>query len=297
MKQMLLKARNGLLASAMVGLLMAGWSVSASAQNCTTGNWTSVVGLVNGENNATGNVGSPPAFRRYAGPCALKVPVNGVARYVTDETPNSETSYIARFYMFLDNVGQTPIQVFGASDGQEDQIQVWYNSPSPGNLTLRVFDANGAEQVLAPFTDVAQRRWHSIELVWDAAASANIRFSLNGQADRTASVNTTGLGINAVFLGNVNGADGTGAIDFDDFDSRRTTRPGKLCRGSTVNLDQVPNTITQSDMLQIFREVLSGGSQLAQGQPDYLGNGSVTQADFLQVFANHVLAGNSACPE
>ena len=281
MKQMLLKARNGLVASAMVGLLMAGWSVSASAQTCTTANWTSALGLVNGDDNDTGNVGTPPTFRRYAGPCALKVPVNG-ARYVTDETPNSEASYIARFYMFLDNVGQTPVQVFGASDGQDDQIQVWYNSPNPGELTLRVFDANGVEQLLAPFTDVPQSRWHSIEFVWEAAAAATIRFSLNGQPDRTASVNTAGLAINAVFLGNVNGANGTGAIDFDDFDSRRTTRPGRLVRGDAANT----GSVSSPDLQAVRNEIL--GTAVAAGQPDCNEDGAVGSPD-LQCIRNIIL--------
>ena len=259
MKQMHLKVRDGLIASAMVGLLMAGWSVSTSAQTtCTTANWTNVVGLVNGDSNATGDVGTPPAFRRYAGPCALKVPVNGVARYVTDESPNAETSYIARFYVFLDFSASATITLFEALDASDaPQLRLQY---SGRDMALEVFNNSSTQSI--QFTGLTNG-WNSVEVAWTQAAEAEVSFSLNGNTPETVTVDTAGRFIDKARMGNVNGATVASAnIDFDDFDSRRQTRPGRLLRGDA----------TGDNVVNIF-DVQAAGSEtfqgvIAPGQPD-----------------------------
>lgn len=277
--------RKALLAGvALVACL--GFAFNAQAQTCVVSNWAG------GATNLTdADAGTPiDGNRRYGGPCGLMVPVDASARFVSDDSPQSETTYIARFYTFLDNAGSDPIQLFAADDGSVDQIQVWYNDPAAGDLTLRVFDNGGTPTDLVESVGAG---WHSVELVWDAAATSDIRFSVDGAADLTASPDTSGLSIENAHLGHVNGtAAGGGTVDFDDFDSRRIERPGRLCRGD-VNGSE---SITQADMLTIFNEVASGGTTLADGQPDYNESGGVTQTDFLQVLNNHVAIGDSACP-
>ena len=291
MKQMLLKARSGLLASAMVGLLMAGWTVSASAQTCTTTNWSSSVGLADGANNATGNVGTPPTFRRYAGPCALRVPVDGTARYVVDNSPVSEASYIARFYVFLNNSGSAPIVLFEALDaGSVAQLRLTYTAP---DLTLDVFN-NGQTQS-RQFTNL-ENGWQSVELSWAQGAAADVSFTLNGAILTATGVDTTGRSIDQVRMGNIaaaGSAQATTAIDFDDFDSRRATAPGRLCRGLT---DQTRETLTFGDAIAIFNDASSPGF-VAPGQPDYDENGLVTFGDAIAVFNRAASASTRPCSE
>lgn len=277
--------RKALLAGVALAACM-GFAVNAQAQTCTVGNWDGgATGLSDAD---TGTQGADN--RRYGGPCGLRVPVDGTARYVSDNSPGNEPVYIARFYAFLDDAGDDPVQIFAADDGAADQIQVWYNETNPGDLTLRVFDAGATANDLT-FAGVSSG-WHSIEFVWSADAAAAIAFSVDGAADITETVDTSGIAIANAHLGNVSGADTGGSIDFDDFDSRRMERPGRLCRGDTNDDGQV----TQVDMLTIFAEVASGGTSFADGQPDYNEDGSISQIDFLQVLNSHVSVGNPACP-
>ena len=288
MKQMLLKARNGLVASAMVGLLMAGWSVSASDQTCTTTNWSSSVGLEDGVSDATGNVGTPPSFRRYAGPCGLRVPMDGTPRYLVDESPIAETSYIARFYVFLGAAASETVTLFEALDAANNpRLRVTYTA---SDITLDVF-SNGADQTIE-FTELTNG-WHSVELSWSQAAAAEVSFSLNGGTPSVVTVDTSGLSIDEARLGNINGATlaQTTAIDFDDFDSRRSTFPGRLCRGLT---NESRSSLDFDDVLAIFGEVASGGGNAAGGQPDFDENGEIDFDDVLGVFGR-IAAGNDAC--
>jgi hypothetical protein len=274
-----------------------GFSVNAAAQTCTVDNWQGgSPGLSNSD------AGTPiDGNRRYGGPCGLRVELGGSAAYVADDSPGGETTYIVRAYVYLDDITTgDPVVLFAADDDTGDssytaadaQIEVGYDADasSGGTLVLSVRDQGGS-WVPLPAVDNVGTGWHSFELVWEQASSANIAFSVDGAADVTGNVNTTGITIENAFLGVLNPVTG-GSVDFDDFDSRRVDRPGRLCRGDTNGSDSV----TQTDMLQIFGEVASGGTALSGGQPDYNESGSVTQTDFLQVLNNHVAVGSPGCP-
>src|SRR5690625_5110291 len=115
-----------------------GFALNAQAQQCTVNNWDVQQGLTDSD------TGTPSANnRRYGGPCGLRVALDGTERYVVDESPNAENSYIARFYAFLNDAGTDPVLLFAATDGAEDQVQVWYNSPQAGDVTLSVYDSTG----------------------------------------------------------------------------------------------------------------------------------------------------------
>jgi hypothetical protein len=277
---------GGVAAAALLGL-----SMNAQAQTCVVDNWSTPVGLTNADAGTQG-----ADNRRYAGPCGLRTP-GGVAAYVTDETPSAEGSYIARFYAYLDDAGTDPVIIYEATDGTDFRVRVWYNADdtgaaSPGDVTLQVAD-NGADTNFLTFTGVGSG-WHSIEFVWEAAASADIRFSVNGAADATfgTALDTSGFQIADASLGNVNGG-ATGTMDFDDFDSRRISRPGRLCRGLTAAPGDPRDFLNLSDFFAIFSES-SGSGVFANGQPDYDQNGIINISDAFGVY-NQTIVGNESC--
>jgi len=261
-----------------------GLSLNAQAQTCVVTNWAG------GQNNLVNSDAGTPidGHSRYAGPCSLEVEVDGTTRSVTDNNPSgSETDYIVRFYFLADGVGSDPVKIYSADGGGSDRITLTYTN---GDLTLAVDDGGVMSSETVAGLGAG---WHSVEFVWTQDANATIQLSVDGAADVPISgVDSSGYSIDNALLGNLDGVNAGGTFYFDDYDSRRSTRPGRLCRGD-VNES---GSITQTDMLTIFNEVASGGTVLAGGQPDYNENGSVTQTDFLQVLNNHVSIGVSTCP-
>ena len=273
---------SGVALSALLGL-----SLNVQAQTCVVSNWDAATGLADADAGTQDTAATNN--RRYGGPCGLRVAVDGTERIVTDNSPSAESTYIARFYTFLDNAGSDPIIIYAADDGTEDQVQVWYNFPAAGDLTLRVFDATPASNDLT-FNAVGAG-WHSVEFVWEAAATADILFSVDGATDLSTSIDTSGITLAAAHLGNVNSATNGTSIDFDDFDSRRISRPGRLCRGLT---DDSRSALALADVTNIFDEFASNGVTPAAGQPDFDENGAVDLTDALDVF-DRFATGNEDC--
>lgn len=245
-----------------------GFTLNANAQNCTVDNWEGATSGLTDANTGTQGANN----RRYYGPCALRVNLDGTERYVADDKPAGTETYIVRFYTFLDNAGSNPVQIYGADGDGDDQIQVWYNDPNAGDLTLRVYDA-GRDDTDISFNAVGSG-WHSVEFVWAAEAAANILFSVDGAADLSASVNTAGLYIDNAYLGNISGVNG-GSLDFDDYDSRRDTRPGRQLVGD-ANGD---GSLDAFDGLELRDELSELG--FAAGQADCNEDGEVDAFDAL----------------
>ncbi|NDY96043.1 hypothetical protein [Wenzhouxiangella limi] len=284
------KNSKRILGVAAACLMLAGWSASSQARDCVVTNWLGgQPGLSDG--NAGKQDTQATSNRRYAGHCGLRVPVDGTPRFVTDNSPAPEDTYIARFYVFLDNAGSDEIVLFSADDGTDAKVQIVYNAPTSGDLTLEVVDSSNDVNELT-FDDVGAG-WHSVEFAWEALESATIAFSLNGSDDLTNTINTSGIALANANLGNVSGAGsaGTNSIDFDDFDSRRSSRPGRLCRGLT-NLSR--SSLDLQDALNIFDEFASNGNTPADGQPDYNEDGVVDFDDALLVFSRFA-SGNEDC--
>lgn len=259
----------GSAAAAFMGL-----SMNAQAQpDCTVDNWTDAPGLSDADTgHQDGN------NRRYGGPCGLRVPFDGETRLVMFESGQGEVDYIARFYAFLDNVGSDPVIIFAGEGGGEDQVQIWYNFPTGNDLTLRAFDEGGGSNDLT-FEDVGSG-WHSIEFEWHQGADADIHFLVNSDdpADELSmSIDTTGLVIQSAHLGNAAGEDTGGYADFDDFDSRRSTRPGRLLVGDADD----SGSVATGDLVSILSEI--NGNAFAPGQPDCDENGSVGTGDLVCV--------------
>lgn len=271
------KARTALTLGVVFAAAL-GFSVNAAAQTCTVGNWQ---GGQPGLSDANaGTQGS--SNRRYGGPCGLRVPVGGSAAYVADDTPGGETTYIVRAYVYLDDITTNdPVVLFAADDdtvnssytAADAQIEVSYDADasSGGTLVLSVRDQGGTWQPL-PAVDNVGTGWHSFELVWEQAASASIAFSVDGAPDVTSTVDTSGITIENAFLGVLNSASG-GSVDFDDFDSRRVDRPGRLLVGD-ANGD---GEVSGADSTAVVLERL--GSAFAAGQPDCNEDGEISGAD------------------
>lgn len=256
-------AKSMMIGSAAVAFL--GLSMNAQAQPaCTVDNWTDAPGLSDADTGYQG-----PDNRRYGGPCGLRVSFDDEARYVTYESGQGEGSYIARFYAFLDNMGSDPAIIFAGTGGGDDQVQIWYNFPAANDLTLRAFDASDNSNDLT--FDAVGSGWHSIELEWNAS-SGDVHFLVNSDdpADEaTMNIDLSGLSIEAASLGNVDAMNTGGVADFDDFDSRRSTRPGRLLVGD-ANDDGVLDINDATELRDELQEI-----SIAAGQPDCNEDGDV----------------------
>lgn len=306
MIKVLMQGRKGVLYSAMAGLMMAGWSLSSQAQvACTVENWGGTV------NEDSLFAGSPQqGNKRFAGPCSLKVDLDDDMAYVLDDSPVGEADYIARFYFNPNgnDSADAPMIIFAAnvdSDGTgDDVLQVWYNVASadpfvatPNHITLVIQTADGEEEIRAGAAGVRANGWNSVEIVWQADADADVVMNVNGQADLSATgIDTSGLQVNSAMLGFVGypsdpAVTSSTPMYFDDFDSRRQTRPGRLCRGLT---DESRDSIDLADFFNIYADFASGGNQLATGQPDYNEDGIVDLVDAFAVY-DAFAAGQNSC--
>ncbi len=262
-------AKTMMIGSAAAAFL--GFSMNAQAQPaCTVDNWTANPGLSDDDAGYQG-----ANNRRYGGPCGLRVPFDGETRLVMFESEQGEVDYIARFYAFLDDIDTAdPVIIFAGEGDGDDQVQVWYNFPAANDLTLRARDQAGTDHDLT-FESVGSG-WHSIEFEWHQDASAEISFIVNSddqEDELSMTIDTSGLVIQSAHLGNAAEANTGGFADFDDFDSRRSTRPGRLLRGDAT--DSGNHTGADSDAVLLERL----GLEFAPGQPDCTESGSVTGAD------------------
>jgi hypothetical protein len=285
------KARTALPLGVVFAAAM-GFSVNAAAQTCTVDNWEGgATNLV--DDDAGVQADGPDADteldnRRYGGPCGLRVELDGTTpKYLADDTPGEgdlETSYIARFYVYLDEISATsPVVLFAAGDDTSasptysmagTEIEVAYDEGSGGTLTLSVRDSSTGELEPLPAVTGVGGGWHSVELVWEQGNPANIIFNVDGGADVTDTIDTSGITIESAFLGVLSAPAGaSGSVDFDDFDSRRVDRPGRLLVGDANN----DGVISGGDNTAVLIERL--GNTFAPGQPDCNEDGQITGGD------------------
>lgn len=256
---------------------------TSGAMACTISNW-------NGTNTAAAaNTGGPtnnPAtsIARYSGVCGLAV---DSGKYVVDNTPGTEGTYRARFYVLTKATGGT-VTIFRAGSGDNGAspvIEVDYTGSAFN------FRSNGAA-VGSGVAGIQANKWYSIEMlyvsggnftasVWGAGGTAEV-----GNVSGAAGTGTVGSAV----LGAVAGSTGSASLGFDAFESTRseTAAIGRLCRGNANGDAQVDS----GDGLAIRNEFLVG--VLASGQPDCNEDGIVNSGDGLcvrQIF----LGGSGAC--
>lgn len=254
---------------------------TSGAMACTITNW-------NGTNTAAAaNTGGPAqSIARYSGVCALSV---DTGKYVVDNTPGTEGTYRARFYVLTKAVGGT-VTVFKASasdnGGGAAVIEVDYTGSAFN------FRSNGTT-VGSGVSGIQANKWYSVEVfyksggnftasVWGAGGNAEI-----GNVSGSAGTGTVGSAV----LGVSSGTAST-ALGFDAFESTRseTTAIGRLCRGDATG-DAVLNI---QDRIRLNTEISSFGANAAPGQPDCNEDGAIGTPD--RICLNGRIANFHSCP-
>lgn len=273
---------SGVALSALLGM-----SLNAQAQSCTITNWAG--GSVN---DSALFAGSPlDGNTRYGGPCSLEVGLDSGFAYVVDNSPIAEQDYITRFYFNPNGNGSAdaPMVIFSANDASDgtgdDVIQLWFNVASadpfvaqPNHVTLLVTTEDGVEEIQAGATSIRANGWNSFEIVWSSGPDATIALKVNERDDLTVTGDTSSQRVRSALLGFVDeGAaiSSTNPLYFDDFDSRRQSRPGRLLRGDALDNGE----ITLLDGLAVADEFFN--DVLAPGQPDCTEDGVVDPLDGL----------------
>ncbi len=278
-----------LLGTAVAAALMFG---AQAASACAINAWSSATGLT------VADTGEPTAdFKRYSGRCSLRVQNASTPRFVTDITPNDETSYRVRFYYFTGNISGAAADIFQARNGSGTNI---IRVTHDGNQ-LSFSTTSGAAQTVT----VVDNRYYSIELAWASGAGTG---SLTGTV-----TGNSGGAVNASVAGTVNFANLANASDritearmglisgaptvaaavfFDEFDSRRTQNPGRLCRGDVGGGvgGVTDGNINVSDRVVITNEILE--TAVALGAPDVTEDGLINVSDRVAV-TNLILDGAS----
>jgi hypothetical protein len=276
--------------AALVLALGSALSLGASnAMACTFSAWN---GGATGAPVAASPTGTSDASpKRVAALCGLQTQ-SGVQSFVTDNSPGTEGTYRARFYVFT-GTATTAGTVFSATSadagGGTEVIAVDLN-PATDQFT---FFVNGTNVGTAPAVD---RKWYGIEVAYVSGTSfsatsktsdtTNIRASIT----TTVTNNTPGTGtVASARLGNIDGLTAApAAINVDEFDSSRgTTAIGYLCRGDANN----SGGITATDRFAITQE-LALPPVFAPGQPDCNEDGRVTATDRFCVTEKLNIIGN-----
>lgn len=186
------------------------WSLATGAGISTT-NVTPLVGAYSMRAAITGNT---PGF-------------------VTDSTPNNETSYFARFNFDPRGTltGTSQHDIFsGVNNAGTVIFRVQYRRTTAGGGTYQVraqvVRAGGVTN--SNWYNITNNTSNTIEIEWNSGASAAFRLYVNGTLQQTMTgLNTSAYQLGAVRLGPSAGLTTgmSGAEYFDAFVSRRYTRP------------------------------------------------------------------------
>lgn len=273
--------RKFLLGSAIAAALLFGANVASA---CSLTAWNAVQGLVAadaaepspGNNNPTLGGNS-----RYSGRCGLEV--NAQNKFVTDNTPAGEVSYLTRFYVYTGDItGSTPI-LRAENTGATPIITATYNGGATNTLVIGINGTANTDSIV-----LQDNRWYSVELNWAQATGVTGRVRGAGAGpcatpacpnnEEISVVGTSPLTVDTVRMGMIaaSGITVTMAMFFDEFDSRRTTSPGRLRRGDA----NASNTITTADITGVLLDI---SGDLRVGQPDANESGVVNTADVTAV--------------
>lgn len=265
---------NKLLLSVALGAASLVAATTASACSLTAWSATAGTPVANQPNQS-------PSVARYSGVCAMQA--DAIGDFVTDNTPADEASYRVRFYVFTGTHTGGTADIFQARNGSGTNIIRVQNTG-----TQLIFGMNGTATTRT--AAVVANRWYSVELAWEASATGSLNITVQGAGSATpiavapiTGVNNASDRIADARLGKISGS-GTGFMNFDAFDSRRTTSPGRLLRGDANG----NGAVTSTDAVQALNEAVNG--TLAVGQPDANENGSVTGTDAV-VILNIVVNG------
>lgn len=266
------------------GLLLAAAGVPAQA--CTMAGWSETSG-------SDGlSVGTPDEeHRRFRGQCGLKVVANGGGRYVEDRSPDGESVYFARFYVFVGDVDLNDggwvdlFKAYGGGSRPDEELGVRLQRGGDGlEMVLR---AREGSQVVASDPVAVRKGWQGVALSFKQAS----RFG-NGEAalelDGRSRAELSGLDnrnsvISLARLGSVAASGARGEMYFDAFQSRRKTPAEVLVAGDATG-DEL---VDPADLVAVVDEI--NGVSLADGQPDCNRDGTVDAAD-LDCLADRIIS-------
>lgn len=256
-------------------LMLATGAQTATA--CSLDGWSRVVGA---QNLSTGSPAD--GHRRYQGECGMRVSLDGTASgFVEDGSPDGETAYMARFYLFTGDAELRPgdwVDVFTAFRGTSSpapEVSVRLSGGANGpTLTVRAADGTGIKSS-APVT--VRPGWHGVVLSWQQASGVSnglLKWSVDGAGQQgLAGLDNRSHAIESARLGVVSRRGGSGRLDFDAFESHRSS-PAEMLLAGDANDDQ---RVDAADLVSVIREY--NGGALAPGQPDCDGDGAVDRAD------------------
>lgn len=234
----------------------------AAAEACTKNAWNGNTSAATGATAAGPSAGQ----RRYEGICSVSATTG---QFVTDNTPNAEATYQARFYVFTGGNGKVFSATTGEGNTGTEVVGVSYNGTQ--------FTFSGATGV-APIPATAQR-WYSVTLTHVSGGAFNVSVQGNGAATPTTGTGTSATAtVGSASLGFI-GA-GTGVFQLDSFESTRSTTPiERLCRGD-ANRDGTRNVV---DVIQVRNEAAAPTVSVTSGQPDFNEDGQINVSDVILI--------------
>ena len=245
---------------ALGALLAGGMMISQGVLACTLNNWSDSNGAVAAGDPDNQNIA------RYAGFCGMQVTGSG---WVQDNSPGGIQRIVARFYVLNDNTGTAEIYAgYGDNAGGSERFNVTLTDSGTVRLT---------DTITGDFVEqTGSTNWLSVEVDWaEGAGNGVISLSVNGQtAVEDNTLSNDGTDLQSVRLGNLNGA--AGAMNFDGYESRRSTSIGRLLAGDANN----DNNVSIFDAIAVINES-SGPGNLAPGNPDCNEDGSISVFDFI----------------
>lgn len=260
----------------------------AGAQNvlaCSTAAWTGAA------TTATSGEPTTAGFARYSGRCSLRS--TAATQFVVDNSPNgAETTFKARWYTFTGELAGPEADIFQAQNtAAANIIRVTYDG------SQFKFYVNGTANT-ATVAAVANK-YYGIEVRWAAAGTFTALVKGAGAAAATSVTISgfTGGTIDTARLGWISGGSlpvGGRAPNFDEYDSRRTSDVGFLCRAD-ANLDGALNIFDRGIINQdINAQAGVPGQNLAIGQPDVNEDGVVNVFD--RGGMNGLIVAAAVCP-
>jgi hypothetical protein len=243
-------------------VFLLGLALGSNVEACSTDAWLGGTANIPGN----GQAASPPPVPRYSGLCALSI--TGQAHVQSNFA--SDTRYRARFYVLDGLTGAGTVEVFEAYSDEAATTPLFKVSFNGSQFTFDASDAGGNSAMAA-----SANGWNIVEFDWNSD-TGDFDYWVNADAGTdpaTGSINSGAGTVEAVRLGAPNGFAGqTGYVNFDAFESHRTTPVGALLVGDANN----SGGISIADAVAILNEL---NGTLQSGQPDCNENGGVTVAD------------------
>jgi hypothetical protein len=285
-----------------LSIAFAGLALFAGSQAfaCSTSLWgAGLTGGAGGAQSALGGVvagqpngGGGGTATRYSGLCGLRA--TAVGAMVQDGSMASEATLKVRFYVHVNMTSGTPV-VYRVGEGAPDaggtpMISIQYNRT---NQQFEAVNRTGTVSTIGAAGSAVNNNFYHVHLSWTRATGAlDVVVQGAGSSTPLPTANLTGFSAvgsaeNYAQLGFVAGT-GTGTLNFDAYESRRSTDIVRLCRADA----NASNSISVADRAAVTAEI---GGTLAPGQPDANESGGVSVTD-RAIITSLIGAGATCAP-